>query len=221
MAICRYLQESAWHHANHLGFGYMENDKIKHTWVIVRLLIKMESYPAWEDVITVSTWPRGMEGLLAMRDFEILSAQGQRLGVASSQWFIIDTETRKPLPGIIDRDIVPLMTSTPAMDEQPEKINIREPLDYLETYKAYYSTIDRYGHVNNTRYVEWIIDSIPKEIHQSSLIRSFLIEFLSETRLEDEIQLFGKITPSEAVFRGIRSEDDKPVFRAKLAFLPA
>lgn len=36
MAMCRYLQESAWHHANHLGFGYMENDEIKHTWVIVR-----------------------------------------------------------------------------------------------------------------------------------------------------------------------------------------
>jgi acyl-ACP thioesterase len=84
-AICRYLQESAWNHANHLGFGYRQASEIKQVWVIIRLLLKMEKYPFWDDIITVRTWPRGVEGVLAFRDFEILSAAGERLGAASSQ----------------------------------------------------------------------------------------------------------------------------------------
>ena len=218
MAICNYLQESAWHHANHLGFGYMKSGKIDHVWVIVRLLIKMERYPTWEDKITINTWPTGMQGLVAKREFELLDGEGNHMGAASSQWFIIDKETRKPLPNVIDRDIVPLITSTPVMEEQPSKIRIKEPLELLETNKARFSSIDMYGHVNNTRYVEWIINSIPEEIHRSTIIHSFLIEFLSETRLHDEVKLYGKFDSSEALFHGIRTEDEKPIFRGKIKF---
>jgi medium-chain acyl-[acyl-carrier-protein] hydrolase len=217
-AICRYLQESAWNHANHLGFGYMEDGKIRHTWVIVRLLVKMERYPRWEDKITIRTWPRGMDGLLAMRDFEILDESGARIGAASSQWFIIDTKTRKPQPGIIVRDILPLATSTPVMEDQPSKILIREPLDHLATCKAVFSHIDLYGHVNNTRYVEWILDAIPEGVHRESPICSFLIEFLAETRLNDEVMLGGKLKIPEMIFRGVRTGDEKVIFRARVSF---
>jgi len=218
MAICRYLQETAWHHANHLGFGYIEGREIKHTWVIVRLLVKMDIYPSWEDIITIKTWPRGMDGLLAMRDFEILNADGQRLGAASSQWFIIDTETRKPLPGVINRDIAPIATSTPVMEEQPEKIHIKESLPELESWRARFTDIDMYGHVNNIRYVEWVINAIPENYHNDLFISSFTIEFLSESWLNDEITVSGNILDKEVLIRGVRLQDKKNIFRAKLSF---
>src|SRR5512133_1225031 len=74
VTICKFLQESAWNHANHLGFGYRTANEVKQVWVLVRLLVKMERYPNWGEMVTVRTWPRGMEGLLALRDFEILDA---------------------------------------------------------------------------------------------------------------------------------------------------
>lgn len=215
VSICKYLQESAWNHANHFGFGYRTASEVNQVWVIVRLLVKMERYPAWEDRITVRTWPRGMEGLLALRDFEILDAAGLRIGAAASQWFIIDSVTRKPQPGIIVRDIMPLVSGETALDEQPEKIHIHDPLPFQYTVKGRYSDIDMYQHINNTRYVEWSLNLFPEEMHRTRHLSMMSIEFLAESRLGDEIQLFSDTGTNPAFVRGFRPEDDKTVFRAK------
>jgi medium-chain acyl-[acyl-carrier-protein] hydrolase len=216
-ALCNYLQESAWRHANHLGFGYRTATKINQAWVIIRLLLKMDRYPSWQETITVRTWPRGVDGLFAIRDFEILDAEGNRLGGASSQWFIIDVETRKPQTTLLVQDILPLATHVPALDEQPEKIIIPEPLSFTHAIKAEYSDIDMYGHVNNTRYVEWTLNTFPEEIHKENLIRSFLIEFLAETHLGEEIEIFrNKDGADPSYVKGVRLDDDKTLFRTRI-----
>ena len=215
VSICKYLQESAWNHADHLGFGYRTANQVNLVWVIVRLLVKMERYPAWDEKIVVRTWPRGMEGLLAIRDFEILDQQGNRIGGASSHWFIIDASTRKPQPSIIVRDIIPLAVGEASLDEQPEKIHIHDALPFQHTAKARYGDIDMYQHVNNTRYVEWSLNLFTEEQHRNRHLSMMLIEFLAESRLGDEINLFSDTSTNPAFARGVRQEDDKTVFRAK------
>lgn len=215
ISICKYLQESAWNHANHLGFGYRTANEVNQVWVIVRLLVKMERYPSWGEKITVKTWPRGMEGLLALRDFEILDHQGVRIGAASSQWFIIDSLTRKPKPSIIVRDIIPLAAGEPILDEQPEKIHIHDAMPFHNTAKTRYGDIDMYQHVNNTRYVEWSLNLFSEGQHRNRHLSMMLIEFLAESRLGDEINLFSDTETNPAFVRGVRQEDDKTIFRAK------
>ena len=216
VTICKYLQESAWNHANHLGFGYRSLNQVNQVWVIVRLLVKMDRYPSWGETIPVRTWPRGMEGLLALRDFEILDDKGIRIGAAASQWFIIDGETRKPQPAIIARDIMPLFSSEPALDEQPEKIHIHDPLPFHYTVKARYGDIDMYQHVNNTRYLQWALNIFPEEQLRERHLSMMMIEFLSETRLGDEINIFCDPATNPSFARGVRQEDDKTIFRVKL-----
>lgn len=215
VSICKYLQESAWNHANHLGFGYRTAAGINQAWVIVRLLVKMERYPAWGEDLVVRTWPRGVEGSLALRDFEICDGQEIRIGAASSQWFLIDSVTRKPQPAIIVRDILPLVTGTHALDEQPEKIHIHDPLPFQYAVKGRYNDLDMYQHINNTRYVEWSLNLFPEAFHRNRHLSMMLIEFLAESRLGDEIQLFADTGTNPVFVRGFRQEDDKTVFRAK------
>jgi medium-chain acyl-[acyl-carrier-protein] hydrolase len=215
VTICKYLQESAWNHANHLGCGYRTASEVNQVWVIMRLLVKMERFPAWGQTVTVRTWPRGMEGLLAIRDFEILDEDGVRIGGASSQWLILDTLTRKPQPAVIVRDIVPLATGEPATDEQPEKIHIHDPLPFQYAVKARFSDIDIYQHVNNTRYLEWAINLFPQEHLQERHLPMMLIEFLAEAHAGDEINLFANTQANPSFVRGVRQEDDKTIFRAK------
>jgi medium-chain acyl-[acyl-carrier-protein] hydrolase len=215
VTICKYLQESAWNHANHLGCGYRTANEVNQVWVIMRLLVKMERFPAWGQSVTVHTWPRGMEGLLAIRDFEILDEDGVRMGGASSQWLILDTLTRKPQPAVIARDIVPLASGEPATDEQPEKIHIHDPLPFQYAVKARYSDIDIYQHVNNTRYLEWAINLFPPEHLKQHHLPMMLIEFLTEAHAGDDINLFADTQANPSFVRGVRQEDDKTIFRAK------
>ncbi len=213
--VCKYLQESAWNHANSLGFGYRTANTVNQVWVIVRLLVKMERYPAWGEQITVRTWPRGMEGLLALRDFEILDMNGIRIGAAASQWFIIDAETRKPQPSLIIRDIIPLATGVAATDEQPEKIHIHDAMPFHHSIKPRFCDIDMYQHVNNTRYVEWCLNLFPEEQLRNRHLSMMLIEFLAESHIGDEIHLFSDVAANPAFVRGVRQDDDKTIFRAK------
>jgi acyl-ACP thioesterase len=227
-AICNYLQETAWHHADHLNFGLRKGNEFEYIWALVRLLVKIDKYPAWTDNISVKTWHRGTEGLFAMRDFEILDASQNRIGCATSQWFILDPVTKRPQQAVVDREILRLTRHTPVMEEQPEKIMIRGSLEFLSTEKARFAEIDMYGHVNNTRYVEWILNAIPPHIHKEKFISSFIIEYLHETKLGDVVDIFGQglITedpgkpvvqyPGSTLVKGIRREDDQVIFRARL-----
>jgi medium-chain acyl-[acyl-carrier-protein] hydrolase len=218
VTICNYLQETATRHANHLGFGYRASGEHNLLWVIVRLLVKMDRYPEWDETVTVRTWPRGIEGLFALRDYLIFDSHGNRLGAGSSQWFTIDKETRKPKAPSIVRDMLPLVIPEPALEEQPGKIIISGPSKEIATIHAGYTDLDANHHVNNTRYIDWVLNLVPSEIHETKFLRSFRIEFLAETRIGEEIKIFANDPPDYSLFRGVRPADDKQIFRARIGW---
>lgn len=96
-SICNYLQEAASLNAEELGFSKSNFDAQggNISWVLTRLAIKMKRYPAWEEPITVVTFPRGGRKIVAWRDFEIKSSDGETIGLATSEWMLIDLATRK------------------------------------------------------------------------------------------------------------------------------
>jgi len=83
-AIANFLQETAYRHATELELGYHHLERMNRAWVLSRLKISVEKYPAWDDVITVETWPHGIEKLFALRDFRITGPSGEELATAST-----------------------------------------------------------------------------------------------------------------------------------------
>ena len=65
------------------------------SWVLTRLVVRMDRYPKWEDEVSVATFPRGGRKIVAWRDFELFDSFGARLGAASSEWMLIDLATRR------------------------------------------------------------------------------------------------------------------------------
>jgi hypothetical protein len=55
-----------------------------------------------------------------------------------------------------------------------------------------YSDIDVNGHVNNSRYVGWIMDSYPVEFHRNHSVCSLEVNYLGETVGDDAISLLSK-----------------------------
>ena len=66
-AICSWFLEAAWNHAEQLGFGYRELAARGLLWVLSRLVIEIECFPEWGELIQLSTWPRGTNGAWALR----------------------------------------------------------------------------------------------------------------------------------------------------------
>ena len=220
VTISNFLQVSAFRHAQHLGFDYTRKDGFDKLWVLIRLLIKMDRYPSWNEEVEVKTWHRGAEGLVALRDFEILDASGNRLGAAASHWFLLDPQTRKPvIPEFADTantSIHPVAV----MEEQPGRIPIRTDLPLLRTVSVTYTDLDMYRHANNSRYIDWILNCFPETMHREYAITSFQIEFLSEARYEDEVRIFASLHPESSLVKGIRTGDDATIFRARINWKP-
>lgn len=216
-SIANYLQESAWRHAEHLGFGYEDAKKRNEFWVIIALMVRMVDFPQWGENILVETWPKGIERLFAFRDFKIMSEEGRVLGAATSTWMILDQDTRRPKKVDIVKPVIHLAVRQDILAENPPHLAALENLNGSINRQVQYSEVDFYGHVNNTRYLDWCLDTLPSEWHQKHKIQSAVINFLSEVRYAENIRVEYLLNNGTAYFQGVREEDGKNIFRAELS----
>jgi medium-chain acyl-[acyl-carrier-protein] hydrolase len=220
--ICKLMQETAYRHAHHLGFGYHQLKEKNLFWVLARLLIKMYQYPQWGETVQIRTWPSGVERLLAFRDFLILNEQGARLGAAGSAWLMLDVEKRRPQRPDELRDRIKLLPAERALEERPGKIPPLSEFHPGTFFPVRYSDLDLYNHVNNAKYIEWILDSFPGNLHREFEVAVFAINFLSETKIGDEVAIHTeKVENSPPGFRHCikRKEDNSDVCQARTEWL--
>ncbi len=186
--ICNYLQEAASVNAEDLGFSKSDFDSAGEniSWVLTKLVVKMDRYPKWEDDVTVETFPRGGRKIVAWRDFELKDASGERLGVASSEWMLINLATRKvvAIPEAVFSAADP--NDAPLLGEAPFS-RFRFPdggASAALSFRAQKSHIDLNGHVNNVHYVEWMLEPC-----DSACPKAAEIVFRSETLAGDEVRV--------------------------------
>jgi acyl-CoA thioesterase FadM len=74
----------------------MRSLRAKHkAWILSLLHLTIDRLPRWEEEIVVETWPSGLDGLRATREF-VLSVEGAAAARATSAWLVFDTERRQP-----------------------------------------------------------------------------------------------------------------------------
>ena len=87
-----------------------------------------------------------------------------------------------------------------------------------------YTELDRNGHMNNTRYMNWVDDLLPAAFHREHPVRQFSICYMSEVREGEELLLDWRLSDGpELLVDAYRemTEDGKKnarVFSAKVIF---
>ena len=214
------LQETAWRHAESLGFGYSDISKSRLLWVVTRFLLEMSKTPKWGESLEIETWARWPDGIYAYRDFVIYNEGQEEIGRASSSWLILDETTRRPqkiemLGPVTD---VSLRESNGL---EASKIELDQSFTPLHEYQVRWSDLDMNRHVNNTKYAQWIMDSLPAEWHAHHRVRRYLVNFLAEMHLGDTVKIAEKTDDQRdktRVFKGQRPKDSKTVFAVELGF---
>lgn len=180
-AICNLLQEVAGNHAQQLEFDITDLQQNQLTWVLHRLCVKMNRYPDWREIITIQTWPSSGDGLRAYRDFLILDAEGNTIGKSLSYWLMMNTESRRPVR--IPKEILKM---APKNTEHVLSVTdgnfavVNQPKD-SQLFQVRKTDLDLNKHVNNVRYVEWVLSCLPED----SQISEIDIKFLAESVLGD------------------------------------
>ncbi|WP_413942934.1 acyl-[acyl-carrier-protein] thioesterase [Bdellovibrio sp. HCB-162] len=217
------IQETAWMHAERLGFGMQDMEREGLYWVLTRQTLHMKEWPRFGQNIKVQTWLRPPEGAFVTREFAILNENDKEIGLCATSWLALDRQTKKILPAQNLRDWDHL-TYERSSGLTPEKIPVAGEYEKLAKYRVRNSDLDINQHVNNTKYAQWILDAIPYEYHKSLLLKSYSVNFLAETHLGDKVQIDRSLQSPDVHnnsqgttnYKGARVGDDKVLFTATL-----
>ena len=141
--MANFFQELAYHHASELGFGYRDMKARQTTWVLSRMRIHMENYPAWDEKIIMETWPSGVDKLFALRDFRIRNSEGKVIGVASTAWLILNIETHRLVRPKEALEHFKMIVHPEQVFENPlDKIDVEGETRPLNLHKVVFSDLD-------------------------------------------------------------------------------
>lgn len=175
-----------------LGVGSDVVIKLGIGWVVTQYKMAITRLPKVDETITISTRATCYNRYFAFREFWVHDATGAECVHVESIWVTMNHQTRK-IVSIPDDIIAPFQSEQVKMIPRLGRPKRLTPEDQLLTkqYRVRYFDIDGNGHVNNSRYFDWLLDALP----MSFLTRHDLTEI--NIRFENEVQYHHVVT-SEA-----------------------
>ena len=208
--LCDYLQEVAGNHATALGVATDQLDGL--AWLLARLQVEVARFPAWRETITVETWPSAADGLYAQRDFLVTDDHDAVIARATSQWFVMHVERRRParLPAaVLAFDLLDRPNAlTPDRAPHPSL----EVIDTERLFSVRRGDLDLNDHVNNVRFVEWALEAVPDAVRAEQQLHALDVQFRAESVYGDTVRsACGPAPESDALSHEVTRERDGEV----------
>ncbi len=218
--ICYFMQDAASAHAENLDCGFHALLEHNWLWILTALKLKMTTYPKWNTRLRVQTWPTGKQRLYYYRDFRFLDEKDQVFGVGSTQWIMIDLNTRRPVRTELPFEHA-FHYADPVFEEPFSKLTIPDLKMESIPRQVHFSDLDINQHVNNVRYLEWILQSMKSEFLSDNELMELQIHFTGEGKLNETLTTHN-IPESENVqyHNIVRNDDYKELIRAKTVWKP-
>lgn len=156
-SLFNYMLEAAWSHAQVMEWGYDDLKSHNMFWVLSRVYFEVESYPTWQDEITLNTWSSGTDGMYAYREFVLENAAGEVFLRGSTAWLILDLGTKRifKLRGYLDT--FPRLKDEVAR-RRPKRVKPLEHFDNLNFQPVLFSELDVNRHFNSVKSLERVLD---------------------------------------------------------------
>lgn len=158
-SIMDLFQDIAGRHANILGVGATDLIKKNTVWVLVKQRFRVLKDTKMYQRVKVRTWPLPPDRVGYRREYLISDEKGDAIVEGSSEWVLMDIESRKIVPA---GQIYPLSEYCEKKNFGDRFPRLRSFEPSLEPYSCRppYSDFDVNGHVNNTKYPNFVLDAI-------------------------------------------------------------
>lgn len=177
------MRDMGWQRLSDMGIVFVVSRASFH-------IIKM---PKYEDQITLVTWEEVPSGPLYTRRYEIRNTlTGEVMITSHSLWTLLDFKNKKIVPA-------KNFTLRPTPEKKTEydgilsgKISQNEDMQLFGNHKVVFSDCDANGHCNNSKYMNFVMDSLPLEF-QDKEFHDLRINYSKEVLYGENIELFGQI----------------------------
>lgn len=182
-----FAQEAAGGHCQILKLDWETLAQKDLFWAVIRQKVEITRLPTRGETITVETWPMPTTRSAFPRATVAYDEQGKELFRVIGLWVLMNTKTRGmvlPAKSGVDLDGTLRGTELAA----PGSI-APMALENMTLRKVRFTELDRNGHMNNTRYLDWLVDLLPGKFHEHHPAKGFTICYLNEAKETQELSL--------------------------------
>ncbi|MBR4823935.1 MAG: acyl-[Spirochaetaceae bacterium] len=185
--------------------------------LLSRLAFRIHKMPKTNDIIAVHTWEEAPQGLQLFRKYEITGKDGKKLVSGTSSWLVVNPATRRIIkPANFTLREAPGFT-TPLNTLECGKIQQDENAVFLEERKVRPSDLDGNGHVNNSRYGDYITDCLSEE-QLSRQLKDFRLNYAKEATSGQTLQLFASEDKAQNTITITGKQEQNVCFESVLYF---
>lgn len=217
-----YAQEVAGHHSDLLSFTYDALANRGLFWAVIRNRVQITRLPREHETITLETWPMPTTRTAYPRSTVAYDEQGRELFRSVSLWVLMDRESRTMvLPG---KSGVDLEGTLRGLELASPRSLAPRSLSSSRSRGVCFTDLDVNGHMNNTRYLDWIMDLLPSQFHRSHEIKDFTLCYINEAREGQSLEQTWELDETGALQVDIRRQKEEPtgdydrIFAAKVEF---
>ena len=212
-------QDGAGHHCKELAVDYETLAQKRLFWAVTRHRVQVTRLPRQGETIHVETWPMPTTRVAYPRSMVAYDAQGNELFRSISLWVLMDLDKRSMiLPGKSGISVVGTLRGTELA--MPNGL-VAKLLGNHRERTVCFTDLDRNGHMNNTRYMDWIDDLLPSAFHENRTVKEFTVCYLSEAREGQSLDLqwdFLEDGQLQVDAHRVQEGKDERIFAARILF---
>ena len=217
-AVLYMCQVAAGEHCRQFELDWDALQKRNLFWAVIRVRAQVERLPRFGETVRVVTWPMVTTRSAFPRTTEGYDSEGKLLFRVTNLWVLVDTVKRAMLlPGKsgVELDGIELGRELPLPGSiYPEELANRTPRRVTQ------EDIDRNGHVNNTRYIDWLTELLGQD---APAVKDLHAVYHNEALLDDQLVLAWEKTEEKLALEILRSKEDQPekfdrIFAARVEF---
>jgi acyl-ACP thioesterase len=185
------LEETAADHCYSINHSLYDLEKQNIGWVLVSGVMTMDRYPGYKEKIIIRTWLSGYSMIKGIRENIIYDEKRNIIGKAKGLWVFFDINRRKPIQ-IFD-SIKENWSYCPDESINHDITKKIKPIDsaiHIKEFEVNRFDVEMNQHVNNIRYLQWLLESIPDNIINNYYLHSIDGRFISEAQYGDTILSF-------------------------------
>ena len=218
--LLQYIQEVASVHGSALGADYETLAAKNLFWAILRTRVQISRLPVSGEQITLKTWPMPTTRVAYPRSIIAYDASGAEIFRAITLWVMMDRTSRAMV--IPAKSGIAVQGHLEGNELAAPGSVMPRPMEHDNSRRVNFTDLDINGHMNNTRYFDWIYDLLPSSFHGNHTVKEFTICYLAEALEGQTLDMNWEVREGlmqvEATRQNDSSGEKHRVFAAKLQF---
>ena len=190
-----------------LGVSWDDIRPLGLIWVVGRSRLQITRAPRLNEHLIVETWPMPATRSAFPRAAVVKTDKGEELYRCTTLWALVNKTTRRlvlpgdsgvTFPGCTLGGELPVPNSFAAL-----------PLGEVSSRKVCFSELDLNGHMNNTKYLDWVNDLLSSQFHKEHTFKDVNVCYLSEALEGQTVKLsLNHLEDGSLQVDGLRPETD-------------